>query len=276
MRVRPSLPTGLLVVVGYLVVVFAVWTVGGLDYDEIGDTVEDVRTGIALAVGLGAVYLVVVATALGWWKPALREPRRAGHGWMWIVPILLALGVVGNLASTEWDRIDDLGTYVLWLAVGCALVGFSEELTTRGLLIVGARGTLREGWVWFVSSLCFGLLHVPNAFFGQGGPETLQQVVFAFLVGTTYYVTRRISGALLTTMVLHATWDFSVFVQERSVEGMADETFAIGSVVVFPAIVLGLLALWRIHHDDGDVVEPGGDQLAGFDAPAAPPDRLAA
>lgn len=40
---------------------------------------------------------------------------------------------------------------MLWLAIGCAFVGFSEEFVTRGLLIVGGRGTLHEGWVWFVS-----------------------------------------------------------------------------------------------------------------------------
>ena len=46
------------------------------EYDEVGDTVENVREGIVLAVALGAVYLVIVTTVLGWWKPAIREERR--------------------------------------------------------------------------------------------------------------------------------------------------------------------------------------------------------
>jgi hypothetical protein len=264
LRVRPSLGTGLLILVGYLVVVFSMWIVTGLDYDEIGDTVDGVREGITFPVGLGAIYLVVVTSVLGWWKPAIHEPRRAGHGWMWAIPGLLLLGAVGNLASTEWGRIDQLGTYVLWLALGCAFVGFSEELATRGLLIVGARGTVHERLVWFISSLCFGLLHVPNVFFGQGGRDTVQQVVFAFLVGTTYYVTRRIGGTLITTMALHGLWDFSTFVQAHSVDGMADKTPAVGGTLMYPAIILGLLAVWRILHSEGDVVEPGGDQAAAL------------
>ena len=266
MRVKPSLAVGLLLFVGYAVVVDVVWKIAGVNYDTIGDSVENVRAAIPLAVGVGAVYLIVVTSRLGWWKPAMREAHRAGHAWMWVIPALLAIGVVGNLATTKWGEIDQIGPYVFWLALGCAFVGFSEELVTRGLLIVGARGTLHEGWVWFVSSLCFGLLHVPNALFGQGGRETAQQVVFAFLAGTAYYVTRRISGALVITMVLHGTWDFSVFIQAHSVDHLTDKGIAPGGLVFYLVIVLSLISVWRILHTDGDVVEPGTDQLQPFDA----------
>lgn len=267
MRSKPTIWKGLLILVGYLAVIFTVWVTLDLKYDEVGDTVENVRKGITLAVGLGAIYLIVVTTALGWWRPALREPRRVGRGWMWLIPILLGLGAVANLTSTKWGEIDGVGPYVLWLAIGCAFVGFSEELVTRGLLIVGARGSLHEPMVWFVSSLCFGLLHVPNAFFGQSAKETVQQVVFAILVGTTYYVTRRISGVLVLTMVLHAAWDFSVFIQEHSVDGLVDKPIPAGNLAQFPAIVLGVIALVMILRR-GDVVEPGADQIAELDRPA--------
>ena len=80
--------------------------------------------------------------------------------------------------------------------------GFSEELLTRGLTIVGARGAMHEKWVWAFSGLVFGLIHVPNIVFGQAVGPTLQQVVFAFAVGLTYYVTRRIAGTLIVTMLL--------------------------------------------------------------------------
>jgi membrane protease YdiL (CAAX protease family) len=269
MRVKPSLWKGLLILVGYLAVVFTVWLATGTKYDEVGDTVDNVRKTVTLAMALGAIYVVIVTSVLGWWKPALREPRRAAHHkWMWIIPALLLVGAVLNLAATKWGRLDDLGTplgtYVAWLAIGCVMVGFNEEMITRGLLIVGARGTLHEGWVWFVSSLCFGLLHVPNAFFGQSVKDTAQQVFFAFGIGTAYYVTRRISGALVVTMILHGAWDFSVFLQGHSVEGLADKPVGLGGIVMGPVVLLSLIAIWRLHHDEGDVVEPGADQLAAF------------
>jgi membrane protease YdiL (CAAX protease family) len=267
MRVKPSPLVAIAVIVGYMVVVFPVWIINDLRYDDVGNTVETVRQGIVLAIGLGVVYLVIVTTVLGWWKPAMREPRRVGGGWMWVVPALLVVGAALNLAATKWGEIDEIGTYVAWLALGTAFVGFSEELLTRGLAIVGGRGAMHEKWVWVFSGAIFGLIHVPNIFFGQSVASTAQQVVFAFAVGLTYYVTRRISGTLIVTMVLHAVWDFSTFIQGRSVENLEEKTASLGSFAMYLAVIVGIFALVKILKT-GDVVEPGGDQLAAFDQEA--------
>jgi len=114
----------------------------------------------------------------------------------------------------------------------------------------------------------FGLLHVPNAFFGQSVGTTGFQVVLAFLIGTSYYVTRRLTGLLVIPMILHGLWDFSTFIQGHSVDLLADKTVAIGGIVMMPVIAISLLAVWRLHHDEGDVVEPGGDQLVAFESAA--------
>lgn len=264
MRVRPSPLSAIAAILGYTVVVFTVWAVTGLEYDEVGDTVENVQKGVVLSMVAGAAYLAVVTTALGWWKPALREPRRVGGGWMWAIPGLLLVGAIANLASTRWGEIDGVGTYALWLGIGTLLVGFNEELLTRGLAVVGGRGAMHERWVWVFSGAIFGLLHAPNAFFGQSVPATLQQIAFAFGVGLTYYVTRRVSGTLVVTMVLHALWDYSVFIQSRSVLDLEDKPVAAGGLVLNVVVVLAIVALVKVLKT-GDVVEPGGDQLAAFD-----------
>ncbi len=62
--------------------------------------------------------------------------------------------------------------------------------------------------------------------------STLQQVVFAFTVGLTYYVTRRISGTLIATMALHALWDFSTFIQAHSVEDLDEKTTSLGAFAI--------------------------------------------
>ena len=264
MRAKPSALTAIVAILGYMVVVFAVWGVTGLKYDEVGDTLENVQKGVVLSIGLGAIYLIVVTTLLGWWKPAIHEPRTVGGGWMWLIPVALLLGAVANLAATKWSRIDGVGKYALWLGIGTLFVGFSEELLTRGLAIVGGRGSMHEKWVWVFSGAIFGLLHVPNAFFGQSGKDTAQQVVFAFGVGLTYYVTRRISGTLIVTMLLHAIWDYSVFIQAHSVDKLKDKPVSAGPFLLYLAIILGIIALVKILRT-GDVVEPGGDQFAEFD-----------
>lgn len=267
MRVKPSALTAVAAILGYMVVVFTVWAITGLKYDEVGDTVENVQKGIVLSIALGSLYLVVITTVFGWWKPAIHEPRRVGSGWMWVIPALLLLGAVGNLATTKWGEIDDVTSYALWLGIGTLLVGFSEELLTRGLAIVGGRGSMHEKWVWVFSGVIFGLLHVPNAFFGQSAQTTAQQVVFAFAIGLTYYVTRRLSGTLIVTMGLHAIWDYSVFIQDHSGQNLTDKPVAAGGFLMYVAVVVSIFALVKILKT-GDVVEPGGDQLAPFDQAA--------
>lgn len=256
MRVRPTLLRGLAVLAGYLVIFFASWALAGVRYDTIGDSAANVRDAMAIALGAGSAYLVIVATALGWWGPAIREARRAGRAWMWCLPIIIVVAIALNLASTRWGRIDHLGAYLFWLVIGSVLVGFAEEFVTRGLLLVGARGSLPEVGVWFVTSLCFGLLHVPNALFGQDAGTTAFQVFFAFGLGTALYVTRRLSGTLIIAMVLHGAWDFSVFVQGHSVDGMRDAPQALGGGLVPPLILLSLVAVWFVLRGDRAVDAP--------------------
>lgn len=263
MRIKPSARSAIAAILGYMVVVFTVWSLTGLDYDEVGDTVENVRKGIVLSISVGAIYLILVTTFLGWWKPALHEPRRVGSRWMMLIPALLVVGAIGNLATTKWGEIDGVASYALWLAIGTLLVGFSEELLTRGIAIVGGRGSMHEKWVWVFSGAIFGLLHAPNALFGQSLRETAQQIVFAFGVGLMYYVTRRITGALIVTMALHAIWDFSIFIQNHSVQDLEDKPIAAGGFVLYLTVIVGIVALVKILKT-GDVVEPGGDQLAEF------------
>jgi len=263
MRVKPSALTAIAAILGYMVVIFSLWAITGLKYDEVGDTVENVQKGIVLSVGLAAAYLIIATTALGWWKPAIHEPRKVGSRWMWLIPALLLIGTAGNLATTKWGEIDGVATYALWLALGCILIGFSEELLTRGLAIVGGRGSMHEKWVWVFSGVIFALLHAPNALFGQSVGGTAFQMVFAFAIGTSYYVTRRISGTLIVTMVLHALWDFSTFIQGRSAKFLpdADKPVSPGGFILYIVVILTVVALVKILKT-GDVVEPGADQLA--------------
>jgi len=124
------------------------------------------------------------------------------------VPILVALLAVVNLTLTDWASYD--GVFFAASLV-LLLVGFTEEMTARGLMLVALRSRLSEVWVWFLTSAAFGLMHFMNFFLGQDLVPTLQQVGSAFLIGTVFYILRRTTGTLIWAMVLHAVWDFSVF-----------------------------------------------------------------
>lgn len=128
----------------------------------------------------------------------------------------MAVAVVVSLASTDWGSYD--GAF-LAASLVLLLVGFTEEIATRGLLIVALRSRFGEGWVWFISSAAFAAMHFKNFFVGQDLLTTLQQVVFAFLVATVFYILRRTTGMLVFAMVLHALWDFSVFAVQHGAPG---------------------------------------------------------
>lgn len=238
MRVRPRPSIAIGVFAGYLVINLSLALIGGVDYDEIGDTTANVRDAVIIPIGAGAVFLAVMTTWLGWWRPALSEDRRAGARWMLAVPAVALLVALVGIATFDWSspRTDVLPL----LAVGVVLVGFSEELLTRGLLIVGLRPAVKEPMVWLISSLLFGLMHGVNIISGQAVGSTLQQIVFAFVLGTAFYVTRRVTGTLLVCMVLHAFWDFASIGNEAT-----DGTNLSGLFAILTGI-LGLLAVWKL------------------------------
>ena len=168
MRVKPSALTAIAAILGYMVVVFAVWAITGLEYDEVGDTVENVQKGIVL-VDRPRRRLPGHRrrrSSAGGSPPSTSRARSAADG------CGSSRRCSSSAPSPTWPprsgaRSTASPATPLWLAIGTLLVGFSEELLTRGLAIVGGRGSMHEKWVWVFSGVIFGLLHAPNALFGQ-------------------------------------------------------------------------------------------------------------
>lgn len=111
------------------------------------------------------------------------------------------------------------GLSVLNLAVGCFLVGVTEELLCRGWLLnefLERFGNNKKG-VWYsiiVSGVIFGIIHLGNILNGQDFSTTIIQaltaVVAGIFFGIIYYKTKNIWSVIL----LHAIWDFSLLLSE--------------------------------------------------------------
>lgn len=229
MRSVPKPLTGVLVFLGYLVVFYGVWIITGVDYDNLSESSTTILKWIVAPLVAGAVYLVIVVSVLGWWRPSLSEVKKASPRWLLIGPVLMFLFALVGLATSDKSGVT---MAMFWLAMlGSLLVGFCEEMATRGALIVGLRGTLTEPWVWFISTLLFGLMHLPNWIFGAG-PAASLQVLLAFGGGSLLYLTRRLTGSLIFAMGLHAIWDFSSFVGTVS---------TVSSLLPFLNVILGLV-----------------------------------
>jgi membrane protease YdiL (CAAX protease family) len=262
MRIQPRPSLAWAIGIGYAILFLVLEKVMGVGYDVIGTTTDSIVKGIVVPVGVGAVVLVIVTTWLGWWRPALRElptdPPRPPR-WLLAVPILV---FIATLLGIDYGNLGDMGAaMILWLAIGTALVGFSEEIAYRGLAVVGFRGGYSEVKVWLFTSILFGLLHGVNVILGQGAVLTVRQVVFAFVLGSVFYAIRRISGTIVVVMVLHALWDFGSFTH---VAGKATGAAAVQtniatagagllqSLLVFIAIILVIIGAKKILKPRGD------------------------
>lgn len=207
LRVRPRVWIGLAVFAAYALIVLVVQLSSGVPYTEWGDNGGNLFRGAGLSLLVGALFLATVTSALGWWHPALFERQRSVR-WPIFVPVLMVAALTLNLTSTDWASYD-FGFFAASIVL--VIVGFTEEIATRGVLLVALRSRISEVWVWLVSTGLFAAMHLINVLLGQGVGPTISQVGFEFLGGTIFYILRRTTGTLVWSMVLHGLWDFSAF-----------------------------------------------------------------
>jgi membrane protease YdiL (CAAX protease family) len=228
------------ILVVYIAMVAVIWSINDFDYETVGDTTSNIVQGIIIPVGIGAAFLAVAATWLGWWRPALIEEAKAGPRWAMLLPVAMLIFVLLGVSGIDFGA--DSAKVLPALALGTVLVGFSEELMSRGLMLVGFRGSVSEVWVWFLTSFLFGLLHGVNVLFGQSLGSTASQMGFAFVLGSAFYLVRRITGFLVVGMVIHALWDFGV-VGADATGGAAPLA---SSIVLWIVVILTVVLLVKV------------------------------
>ena len=215
MKVKPVWWVGVIAWAAYNAIIFIAWVIGDSSYlNMVGPDVA--FKSLIVPLSLGALFMIIVLSSLGWWRPVMTEERRGQPGWtLWVVLLFMLGFIVLNGGATNWSALAPL--HLMMLVAAGILVGFNEESLTRGVLVVAWRGsTPSETWVWFWTTFLFGLMHLPNAFFGTGLIGGVMQVGLAFLAGCGFYLIRRVSGTLLIPMALHGAWDFVNFTRLAS------------------------------------------------------------
>lgn len=144
LKVHPRVWIGLAIWVAELLLVLAVQSASGIPYDQWGDSAGNLFFGAGLSPIVSAVLLAITVTLLGWWHQVLHDRQRSHHRWPIVFPIFVALAAAMLLAGTDWGAYS--GAFLAASLVLC-LVGFTEEIVNRGLLMVALRSRLGEGWV---------------------------------------------------------------------------------------------------------------------------------
>jgi membrane protease YdiL (CAAX protease family) len=201
---------GWVVGIVYAPIFIAVMIASGVRYDEFTESAANIRDAAVVPLAVVAVLMVIVITALGWWRPVLRDQvaLKSLRSW-WLIP---AVFVVAIVVGADYGRLGQLDTeFIVWAGVASVLVGFAEESAYRGVGVVAFRARYSEFSVWLFSSLLFMYLHAFNFFAGQGFGATVAQLGFTFLMGSVFYVVRRVTRTLVIPMLLHGGWDFISF-----------------------------------------------------------------
>jgi membrane protease YdiL (CAAX protease family) len=229
---------GILLYLAYLAIFFTTWTLNGVDYNRIGENAETTKLWYALPTLFGCAFLVVAVSILGWWRLVLFDKTRAGPRWVWILPVVMAVIILNNFLGMPSGKLS--AELLLWSTLGAVGVGFGEEMITRGSLIAGLRSRFGEGWVWLISTSLFSALHVPNVIFGLPMAVMPIQVLLTFIMGSGFYVIRRMSGTLILPMMLHGLWDSSLFLNVATGGEASVAQFAVYPVAIACTITVVL------------------------------------
>lgn len=178
-----------------------------VDYDVLGDASTPWIRQFVVALIAVLIVQIVFITRTNMWRDVLRDRPRSTSAWMWLPPTALAL--VGVAAFVSKGLSDAPRSYWIGMTITMFLVGLTEEITFRGIVVAGTRRAGgSESRALLVSSGLFGLFHLPNWLLGQDLSATARQVLVTAVIGTVFYALRRASGTLITCIVLHAAYDW--------------------------------------------------------------------
>ena len=231
-----------------------------VDYGDLSGSAEALFQNVIAPDLVITALVVTLVLILGWWTFVTREDRRV-PSWMWLFPV--SLFVVAALV-TDWSRLsDEGGSYIAALVAATLIVGFNEEFMFRGVLLHGFRQTGSEVHAWAWSTTLFALAHGMNLFLGEPIISVMPQILEAFLLGTLFYLTRRVSGSIWLGIVVHGFWDFAVLSHGGSgsdvVPGRSTQVLHLQNLIPLIVLVLFIVAMiahkqWM--HPDSEVMEP--------------------
>ncbi|MFK3676483.1 CPBP family intramembrane glutamic endopeptidase [Microbacterium sp. NPDC090218] len=193
---------------------------------------------------IGAVILAVFTLSVGWWRELFaRQPIR-GRGWMWIAIVVVLVFNILRFATIDYGKVG-FDVVLTWLLAGL-LIGFTEEVLTRGLVVnLMRKAGYREIVVAVISATLFSGLHAGNLLSGQSMLATAIQVLYTFAFGICMYLAMRVTGTIIAPILLHASTDPSIFLLTAYPSESPLTAFA--ALGNFAVIATGLVLLFFIR-----------------------------
>jgi hypothetical protein len=209
---------------------------------------ELITRNLAWGVAGAAAFLVAAVRIAGWRDMGFRAPAPAGWWKLLWLPALYLCGLAAvGLATGKL-----VPAAVAMVAVNTAMVGFSEELAFRGVLWGAARKALPFWSGFLLVSAAFGSVHVFNAILTGELAGAGVQALNAFMSGAAYLAIRIRTHSIIPIMVIHALWDFVVFLVGSGASGTPDGPAPLLGQLIFGLILTGplfLYGLWLVRNE---------------------------
>ena len=204
-----------------------------------------ISTRLAIGVAAAAAFIVLAISVLHWWRVVgFVRPSETG------LLRLPSLVVLAFLAITIAERqLFQPGTGLVVL--NTLLVGVSEELMFRGVLLFGARVRFGTNRAVFVTAAIFGAVHTLNALVTGNLPAAVIQALIASFFGVWAGALRVRTESLLPLIVIHWMWDGLLVLGGAGV--------AIVALVCAPALLFWGLRIMREYEEPpvAALVPPG-------------------
>jgi uncharacterized protein len=187
----------------------------------------DTTAQILISDSLLILIALAIVARQRWWDDMGLTGRAGTRPWL-LVWLPAAFGLSRLL---DGIHVSDPGKIAMFLLCS-ALVGFCEEIYFRGLFMrvlqpYGQKAVI----VW--CTVLFGLTHSINLLAGQGGLDTLIQVVHATAIGFLLTVLRLKGRSIWPLVAVHTLIDFLAWISQSEIMSSADVT---PSALIIPAV----------------------------------------
>lgn len=169
---------------------------------------------------------------------------------LWLVPfaiiLLCALGLF--LFTGDFGRNSSI---IILVGITMVLVGFSEELLFRGILLHVLLEKRTVVYSIIISSILFSLLHSVNILGGLPLAGMIGQLILTFLFGVIFSCLSLLIKNIIPLILYHFIWDFVIFSQSlvnAKLDWLASTAIITEVIIIVPLFIYTVIYLQRKSH----------------------------
>ncbi|MCP4141977.1 MAG: CPBP family intramembrane metalloprotease [Chloroflexi bacterium] len=207
---------------------------------------EMVNTLWWVEIVLTAITLYVVIKFFSWKEVGFRKINLKQLGWLLPSFLLLALMAYQFLLASASTPLDPAQKKLLaLLAFTTFLVGFSEEIMYRGIVLHAFRAKQPILVAMLISAIAFSLLHAVNIFGGISLASVGGQLLLTFLFGFFFAPLMVKINNIWPLIIFHWLWDFILI--GAPVVG-ADVSIGVASSLI--SLIFGSLLWFSVKREE--------------------------